>query len=408
MTTPADRDPVTGASPALPRSRYALDPELDFLNHGSYGAPAITVLHAQAVIRNEMERDPIEFFQHRYVERLDEARRELAAFVGADPAGLVFVRNATAGVNAVLGSIRLEPDDEVLVTDHEYNASRCALDRAAERTGASVRVVEIPLPVESEDTLVERIVGATTERTKLVLFDHVTSPTGIVFPAARIVRELDARGVETLVDAAHAPGMLDLDLRSLGATYYTGNAHKWLGAPRGAGFLVVSESRRDEIEPGVVSHGWNAVEPERSRLHRLFDWNGTDDPSAVLTIPAAIRFGREAIDGGWPAIRAHNRALVLEGRRIVSDALETEPVATESCIGSLASIPLPPSTHPANRSLFAVDPDQRRLAEEHRIVVPFPTWPKPPHRLVRLSAQLYNDRSQYERLAAALRAMFRS
>lgn len=407
MTSPNNSSTRSGTRGVLPPDRYALDPALDFLNHGSYGAPAREVLEAQAEIRALMERDPIAFFQRRYPVLLEEVRSELAAFIKADPAGLAFVRNATSGVNAVLGSLAFEPGDEIVVTDHEYNASRNALDRAAHRTGAQVRVVAIPLPLDDETTIVSHILEAVRERTRLVLFDHVTSATGIILPAARIVRELDARGVESLIDGAHAPGMLDLDLQSLGATYYAGNAHKWLGAPKGAGFLVVAQGRRDVLEPGVVSHGWNATEPSRSRFHRLFDWNGTDDPSAVLSIPAAIRFGRGAIDGGWPAIREHNRSLVLEGRRLVAEALDTEPVAPESCIGSLASIPLPPSEHPADRSLFPLDPDEQHLAREHRIVVPFSAWPAHPERLVRLSAQLYNDRSQYERLAEALRTMFR-
>ena len=212
---------------------------------------------------------------------LDDARATLAEFVGADPAAIAFVPNATAGVNAVLRSLDLDRHDELLVTTHEYNASRNALEYVAGIAGAKVIPIDVPFPIASSDDIVERVLAAVTDRTRLLLIDHVTSQTGLIFPIAQIIEELNRRGIDTLVDGAHAPGMFPLNLDTLGAAYYTGNLHKWVCAPKGAAFLYVRENRRIGIRPVVISHGANATRTDRSRFHLEFDWPGTFDPTAM-------------------------------------------------------------------------------------------------------------------------------
>lgn len=383
------------------RQHWNLDPDITFLNHGSFGACPRGVLEAQSEIRARLEREPVRFMVRELEALWDEARAELGRFVGASPDGLAFVPNATTGVNAVLRSLRFDEGDELLTTDHEYNACRNALEFVAARAGARVVVAEIPFPVASEDQILESILSRVTLRTRLLLVDHVTSPTAIVLPVRRIAGEMAARGIDVLVDGAHAPGMLPLEIESLGVAYYTGNCHKWICAPKGAGFLWVAANRRGTIRPTVISHGANSSRTDRSRFHLEFDWQGTFDPSPMLSVPHAIRFMEQMHPGGWAGIMKANRALALEGRAILCQAIGIRPPAPDAMIGSIASVPLPDGKSTAAPSLYG-DPIQDRLLFECAIEVPVVPWPRPPHRLIRISAQLYNDRDDYERLSRAL------
>lgn len=370
---------------------WTLDPHITFLNHGSFGATPRAVLAKQDEFRAQMEREPVRFFVRELEPLLDEARRALAEFIGADAAGLAFVPNATAGVNAVLRSLDLDKFDELLVTSQEYNASRNALDYVAGIAGAKVTVVEIPFPIESPDVIVERIMAQVTERTRLLLVDHVISQTALIFPVDRIVRELAARGIDTLVDGAHAPGFLPLNVQDIGAAYYAGNLHKWVCAPKGAGFLYVRENRRRSIQPVSISHGANATRTDRSRFLLEFDWTGTFDPSAWLCVPAALDF--MSSHGGWPEVMRRNRELALLGRDIVCDALHVGKPAPDEMLGAMAAILLPDGT-------LSGEALQDALLFEHHIEVPVMPWP---NRLLRISAQLYNEVADYEKLADALR-----
>jgi isopenicillin-N epimerase len=381
---------------------WQLDPSIDFLNHGSFGACPRAVLEHQQSLREKIERQPVQFLARELPGRIDAARERLAEFLGADPQGLVAVPNATTGVNTVLRSLRFEPGDELLTTDHEYNACRNALDFVAERSGARVVVVPLPFPCAGPDSIAEAIVAAVTERTRLALVDHVTSPTGMIVPIERVIAELADRGVDCLVDGAHAPGMLPLALDQLGVAYYTGNCHKWLCAPKGAGFLFVRENRRPSIRPLTISHGANTSRPGRSRFHDEFDWTGTIDPTPFLCVPHAIDFLASLLPGGWEEIRTRNRQLALEAREILVEALDIRPPCPPEMIGSLVALPLPDgSANPAASALYT-DPLQDVLLGQHRIEVPVIPWPAPPKRLLRVSAHLYNSRRQYERLAEAL------
>jgi isopenicillin-N epimerase len=395
--------PLPDPSPLA--SHWSLDPDLIFLNHGSFGACPAAVLEVQSELRARLEREPVLFLGREIEGRLDQARAELALFLGADPLDLAFVPNATTGVNAVIRSLPFAPGDEILTTDHAYNACRATIDFTAERTGARVVIARVPFPLAAPGQVLAAILAAATPRTRLALVDWITSPTGLIFPIEKIVRELDAHGIDTLVDGAHAPGMVPVDLGALGAAYTTGNCHKWLCAPKGAGFLHVRRDRQAGIHPTTLSHGVNSPRTDRSRFHLEFDWMGTADPTAYLAVPAAIRTMASLVPGGWPEVMRLNRALALAGRDILLAALDLEPPCPADMVGSLAVVPLPDSPAGAGAPApgdAACDPLQAALFRDDRIEVPIVAWPAAPHRLARISAQLYNSRSQVESLARAL------
>jgi isopenicillin-N epimerase len=390
------------------RPLWPLDPGVDFLNHGSFGAAPTAVLEAQATIRQRMEREPVAFFARDLEGLLDEARAALGAFVGADPDDLAFVDNATTAVNAVLRWLPLTAGDELLVTDHEYNACRNALDAAAIAAGAHVVTVALPFPSAGPEDVVARVLAAVTPRTRLAVLDHVTSATALVLPIEDLVAELTARGVETLVDGAHAPGMLDVHVERLGAAWYAGNLHKWVCAPKGAAFIHVRRDRQARFHPLVVSHGANSPRTDRSRFRLESDWTGTRDPSAWLAVPAAIELIGSLLPGGWPAVRLRNRDLALRGRDLLCTALATTAPAADAMIGSMASVPLP-TEEAAGRvqgvELYGDPVHDGLLARGIQVAVtPWPARPDggPWRRLVRISAALHNDLDQYQRLASAL------
>lgn len=389
------------------RHHWTLDPDVSFLNHGSFGACPKVVLDKQAELRELLEREPVDFFTRRYQELSDEARAVVAEFVGAEPRDLAFVTNATTGVNTVLRSLRFAPGDELLVTTHEYKACKNAIDYVAEREGAKVVVVDVPFPIASADEVVDAVVRGLTPRTKLVLVDHVTSPTGLIQPVERIARELASRGVDLLIDGAHAPGMVPLDLASLGATYYTGNCHKWLCAPKGAALLWVRRDRQALIRPLTISHGATFVGAGWSRFEVEMNWTGTQDPTPWLCVPAAIAFLRGLLPGGFAELRARNRALVLEGRALLCKGLGVEPPAPDDMIGSLVALPLPDARAVPSLSPLSNHPLCDVLFARHRIEVPTMWFPRPPRQLVRISAQIYNDLDEYRALAEALAAELR-
>jgi len=390
-------------SPSEHSRHWDLDPSVVFLNHGSFGACPRTVLAAQREFVARMEREPV-LFVHRDLEGLlDVARGSLASFLGADADDLAFVPNATAGVNTVLRSLRLEPGDEVVTTDHEYNACRNALDMVAQLWGARVVVAQVPFPLQDPAQVVDALTRCITPRTRLLLVDHVTSPTGMVLPVDRIVAAFAARGVDTLVDGAHAPGMLPLELRSLGAAYYTGNCHKWLCTPKGSAFLFVRRDRQAGIRPLAISHGANSTRTDRSRFRLEFDFTGTCDASPWLAIPAALDFLSHLLPGGIPALMAHNRSLALRARDLLCNVLGTAAPCPDSMIGSLASIVLPPlEREPVG--VLGLDPLQLELWERWRVEVPVMRWASPRLRMLRVSPQAYNSFEQYEYLGHAVLA----
>ena len=376
---------------------WCLDPAVTYLNHGSFGACPSAVLEAQAALRSEMEREPVDFLVANLPARLDAARVTLSAFLGAAPEDVVFVPNATAGVNAVLRSLSFGPEDELLLTNHTYAACRKTVDFVAQRCGARVVVANLPFPCRDAEDVVAAVLQRVSPRTRLALLDHVTSPTALILPLERLVSELRARGVDTLVDGAHAPGMVPIGLSTLGAAYYTGNAHKWLCAPKGAAFLHVRRDRQAELHPNVISHGLAAG------FHAEFDWTGTFDPTPWLCIPHALEFIGGLLPAGWPQVMAANRALTLQARALLLKTCAGDLPCPESMIGSMASIPLPvpeagsPAARLDYRGLHAWF--RERGVETWLYADPVP--------LLRISAQLYNHVDQFRHLATLLEEALR-
>jgi isopenicillin-N epimerase len=378
------------------REHWYLDAGLTFLNHGSFGACPIAVLEEQSRWRRKLESSPVQFFAREFPRQLDLVRQKVAPFVGVQPSDVVFVSNATEAVNAVLRSLPIETGDELLTTNHAYGACANALRYVAERCRAKLVVAEVPFPIRERSEVVDAVLSRVTPKTRLALLDHVTSATGLVFPIQTLVRELRDHGVETLVDGAHAPGMVDLDIEAIGAGYYAANFHKWLCAPKGAGMLWVRRDLQSRIVPAVISHGYLA--PKEQRFQDMFDWTGTKDPSAWLCIPQALRHMEDLVEGGWRAIRTHNRSLALFARDVLCRALGIEHPAPDDMIGALAAVPLVPGPmgqKPADGPLY-----QALVREGFEVlVVPSPSGAR---RVLRVSAQLYNTSDQYERLAEAL------
>ncbi|TBR58226.1 penicillin epimerase [Westiellopsis prolifica IICB1] len=376
---------------------WSLDPKVTFLNHGSFGACPIAVLSFQQQLRSQLEQEPLRFFTREWEPLLDGAKSKLATFVGADVEDLVFVPNATTGVNAVLRSLTFHPEDEILTTNHEYNACRNALDFIASRTGAQIIVAQIPFPLDSPQQIVEAVIERVSPQTKLALLDHVSSQTALIFPLQQLVQQLQARGVDTLVDGAHAPGMLPLNLRSIGATYYTGNCHKWLCAPKGAAFLYVQPDKQPEIRPLTISHGANSPRTDKSRFQLEFDWMGTDDPTAYMCVPEAIAFLGSLLPGGWDELRQRNHQLALQARQLLCQTLQVLPPCPEEMIGSMAVVPIP--TALSNRNFLSI---RDELFDRFDIQVQIVPWQETPKLLVRISAQIYNRIEEYEYLGKAL------
>jgi isopenicillin-N epimerase len=380
------------------RERWTLDPNVTYLNHGAFGACPRAVLEVQAGWRAKLEREPVRFFLGELEPRLDDVRTTAGELIGADPRDIVFVTNATEGVNTVLASFPFEAGDEILVTDHGYNACNNAARYWTARAGAGVAVARVPFPVAGEDDVVQAVLEAVTPRTRLALIDHVTSPTGLVLPVGRIVQELSSRGIETLVDGAHAPGMVALDVASLGAAYYTGNFHKWCCAPKTAAFLWVRRDRQPTVRPLVISHGANTTRTDRSRFLLEFDWPGTTDVTALLSVPAALAFLGGLFEGGLSGLERRNRSLALEARRTIARAVGTEAPCPDAMVGSLAAVLLPMDSPKAPTALDLHD----RLERDHAIQVPVVPWSGRPSGFVRIAAQAYNRPADYEKLARAL------
>jgi isopenicillin-N epimerase len=378
-----------------------LAPGIVFLNHGSFGACPTEILAKQNELRRRMEAEPVQFLWRRYEEYLEPARAAVARFVGARPRDLVFIANATTGVNSVVRSLDLQAGDELLTTDHDYNACRNVVVEAARRARARLVVVPIPFPIRSGDEVLERILRVATRRTRLAILDHVTSNSALIFPIREIIQGLAARGIDTLVDGAHAPGMVPLDVTKLGAAYYTANLHKWVCAPKGAAFLWAREDRQQGLQPAVISHGNNRTRMGFTPFQDRFDWAGTFDPTAWLCAGEAIGWMGRLLPGGWPELRRRNRALALQARRILCQRLDLDAPSRENMVGAMATLPLPGRFQKTPAS-GKIDPEQLLLYDKFGIEVPFLRMGRPERRFFRISAQIYNSSADYEYLADAL------
>lgn len=368
------------------RRLWSLNPEVAHLNHGSFGAVPIPIQQEQRRWQEAAESNPMEFFARRVRDHLADARLRAATFLDADPGGLAFIPNATTGVNAVLASLRLGKGDDILITDHCYGAIQIAARRKCDESGAALRLARVPLEGASASDIVALISGAATEHTRLAIFDHISSPTATVFPAEDIVKDLSDRGIPTLVDGAHAVGTLPVDLSTLGATYWVGNFHKWVCAPRGSAALYIAPHARLTIKPLVSS--WD----EDEGFPFSFDWWGTDDFSDYLSVPAAIGL-MESI--GWDRIRRHNRELTEIG------AAEIEKVSglrrPEREIASMEIFQLPAGIADNREKAREFS---RQISTELKIEVAASAWNDVGW--MRISAHIYNHPEEYSRLASGL------
>ncbi len=371
------------------RERFQLEPDMAFLNHGSYGAAPREVLAVQSDLRQRLESQPVRFMSRELPQRLAEAGAKLAEFVGAKAADLAFVENATAGCNAVLRSLRLKPGDEVLITDHIYPAVRNILRHVCAESGALLVEAHLPFPLQGPKDVVDAVSAKITDCTRLVVLDLITSPTATILPVAEIARAAKTVGAQVLVDAAHAPGHIDFDATALGADWVTGNAHKWLFAPKGAAFLWAAQHAQADLHPTVISHGYG------KGFRTEFGWTGTRDPSAWLCVPAGIDFYRAM---GDRAVRENNRDLARCAADMLIADFGTKATAPAAMRGAMASIALPTASA-ANLDTAKALHD--RLWDRHRIEIPI--IPFADQLWLRISAQIYNEMAEYEQLAAAVR-----
>ena len=368
------------------RAEFLLDPSVTFLNHGSFGACPRAVFERYQEWQLELERQPVLFLARRHDELLGEARAALAAYVGTDPDDLVFIPNATSGVNVAARAIGLGRDDEVLTTDLEYGALDLAWKHVCADVGARYVRTPIRLPIASADEIVEAVWAGVGARTRVLFLSHHTSSTALTLPVEELCRRARERGIRTVVDGAHAPGHLPLDLAAVGADYYAGNCHKWLCAPKGAGFLYVRRELQRDVHPLMISWGYKEDDPSFTSRH---EEQGTRDPSAYLAVPAAIDWQREH---DWDAVRDRCHALARRAR----NELGLEPVAPDSpdFYRQMVSLRLPDDAPPDL---------QERLYAEHRIEIPISEHGS--GRLIRASFQGYNDDGDLDRLGSALAAL---
>jgi isopenicillin-N epimerase len=373
------------------RNEWLLDPEIIFLNHGSYGALPKTVWAEQDRWRQRMEWRPTFFMTNELPQAMREVAGRLAGFLGGDGKDFALIENATAGCNTVLNSLHFSGGDEILLTDHGYPAVRNAAEHVASRAGARVVEVSVPFPVNDPTQVIEAVASKLGARTRLVILDHVTSPTAIIFPVRELSSLCSAAGARVLIDGAHGPGMLSLDIPSIGADWYVGNCHKWLMAPKGSAFLWVNPARQADLHPLVISHGY------RQGFTAEFDWTGTRDPSAWLAVPAAVDFHNRI---GGPTLRERNAQLARESAALLAKRWKTERGSADLLTGSMAAIRLPIKDVATKERAEGL---RSQLFEVHRIEVAITVFAD--SLWARISAQAYNEPADYERLAQAFQPL---
>ncbi len=412
-------------APSALAHQWRLDPSIVFLNHGSFGACPIEPMRTQQRLRDALESEPVRFMIETYPGLMDDSRAAIGRFVSADPTDIVPVANATTGVATVFSNLSFQPGDEILASTHEYPACLNGLRHLASRCGASLVMVDVPFPINSPQEVLDAFAAKVTSRSRAALFSHVTSSTGIIFPARELVRMLEPKGIRCVIDGARAIGMLpDLNLSAINASYYTANCHKWICSPKGSAFLWVRPDLQKNFRPLVLSNSAESPKPGRKHLLTEFDYVGTMDQTAFMTIPESIVAMHSMVPGGWQEVFARNHALAIEGRNELCRVLDIEPPAPDAMLGSMATLLLPPHKPGLQRRLLQRpsryhDALQDELIARYKIQVPLwntPGWSPdaPPStfagrtatwgRTLRISAQLYNSVEQYRYLAQAVKA----
>lgn len=366
------------------REHFLLDEAVTFLNHGSFGACPRPVFERYQAWQLELERQPVAFLGRRYESLMGSAKGTLAHYLGTDAMNLTFVPNATTGINTVARSLQLEPGDEILATDHAYGAIDFTWEYICKQTGAWYLRQSIPLPYDSDDAFVERLWQGVTPRTKVIAISHITSPTALTFPIQAVCDRAREAGILTVIDGAHAPGQIPLDLEAVGADFYAGNCHKWLCAPKGAGFLYVRPEHQAMVDPLVISWGYGQREDFAGR----HGWQGTRDIAAFLSVPDAIAF-QAAHDWHVQRARCHDLAVETQGR--IADLTGLAPIASSGAFEQMVTVALPVEDAKAL---------QATLYERFRVEVPGIAWNGGQY--IRISFQAYNTREDAGRLLAGL------
>ncbi len=377
------------------RSEFMLDPDVIYLNHGSFGATPRPVFESYQRWQRILESQPCQFFG-RMGEYLEQSRSILAGFLGTTSPNLAYVTNATTGINVIAHSLKLHPDDEVLATNHEYGALDRTWKFLANRQGFKYINQPIPLPVTTANAFVDHLWAGVTEKTRIIFISHVTSPTGLILPIADVCRKARESGILTVIDGAHAPGQVDLDLDQLGADFYAGNLHKWMCSPKGTAFLYARPEVRQMIEPLVVSWGWDSGKENVNPLVDYVEMQGTRDISGFLAVPDAIEFFREH---NWDQVRKDCHELLHNTMLRISDTFQLPPISPMSIdwFSQMACAPIPVS---ADASEI-----HRRLYEDFRIEIPVVDWNG--HKMVRISIQAYNTTADADTLINALKGYLR-
>ncbi|RPI76791.1 MAG: aminotransferase class V-fold PLP-dependent enzyme [Desulfobacteraceae bacterium] len=382
------------------RNLFLLDPSIVFLNHGSFGACPAEVFAAYQEWQRELEKNPVEFLGRRSAKLLYESRSVLGAYLGARPEHLVYLANATSGVNTVARSLVLKPGDKVLTTDHEYGACDNVWEFVCKQTGARMIRVKIPLPFKADEFL-DRVWSQVTSRTRVIFLSHITSTTALIFPIAELCRRAKAAGIYTFIDGAHAPSQIPLDLDLLQADFYIGNCHKWLCAPKGAAFLYARPEHHALLDAPIISWGYSMeiaghtgfdAYTGSTLLERRLQWQGTRDIASFLSVPAAIRFQKEH---NWDKIRRDCHVLAKETLDKICGLTGLEPVCDEKDFGQMVAIPVP---------AMNADSLKNTLFEHHRIEIPVTTHGD--RLFIRLSLQGYNTREDTDALVRAVREIY--
>jgi isopenicillin-N epimerase len=374
---------------------WSIRPDTTYLNHGSFGPPPEPVRTARLKWISDLDSQPMDFFVRQLEPAWRAARDQLAQFIGASADSLIFVENATAGMNIVADSFQLHPGDEVLLTDHEYGAVVRIWQRACERVGANVTTARLPLPFTTTEETVDALFSQVTHGTRLIVVSHITSPTAVILPVAEICRRARERGIALCIDGPHAPAQIPLDIASLGCDFYAASCHKWLSAPFGSGFLYVAKEHQPRIRPPVLSWGRLPPQPIENWSDEFF-WSGTRDSSPYLAIPDAIRFMQNA---SLDFFQSGAHALAQYARHQLVELTQLEPIIPDSpaWYGSMAHVPLPPGDRAKLQDAFW---------QQHHIEVPIVDWGG--RRYIRVSCHFYNTPEQIDRLVIALRDLLKA
>lgn len=379
---------------------FLLDEDVVFLNHGSFGACPRPVFEAYQNWQLQLERQPVAFLGRDLSERMRAPRVALAAELGTGPDNIVGLTNATEGLNIVAQSLDLKPGDEILTTDHEYSALEKTWTYVARRTGARIVTIKVPMPLVDEQVFVDAMLAGFTDRTRVLFLSHITSPTALLFPIQKLIAVARERAIFTVIDGAHTPGHIHLDLDAMGADFYAGNCHKWLMTPKGSGFLYARPEMQGLLDPLVISHGWTADSKQpgakgafgNSPFIDGLEMQGTRDPAAWLTVPAALAFRAEH---GWEGVASHCRALAQDTARRLAERTGLAPLGSpEFCAPQMVAMPIPDCDAPAV---------QRELMERYGIEMPVFKWQD--RAIARLSVQGYNSKPQMDLLIEALTAL---